>query len=195
ERAPSVSDDGLAAAKAAAARIAEKVGIERITREQLDAFRAEPNRTLYLFDVRDPAEYEAGHVAGALSAPGGQLVQATDQYVGTLGARVVLVDDLEVRAVMTASWLRQMGWRGVFVLVEKGDETGSPAPTVLSTPADPELQIDVATLKELLPLGEIAVIDLALSPTYRKGHIPGAWFAIRARLKQALAKLPRPGGF
>jgi len=195
KRAPQVSDEGLAIAKAAAARIAETVGIERITREQLDAFRAEPNRTLYLFDVRDPAEYEAGHVAGALSAPGGQLVQATDQYVGTLGARVVLVDDLEVRAVMTASWLCQMGWREVFVLVEKGDETGSPAPTVLSTPADPELQIDVATLKELLPLGEIAVIDLALSPTYRKGHIPGAWFAIRARLKQALAKLPRPGGF
>ena len=72
-----------------------------------------------MFDVRDPAEYAAGHVAGALSAPGGQLVQATDQYVGTLGARIVLVDDAEVRAVMTASWLRQMGWRDVFVLGEE----------------------------------------------------------------------------
>ena len=54
-----------------------------------------------------------GTLLGALSAPGGQLVQATDQYVGTLGARVVLVDDAEVRAVMTASWLRQMGWKDV----------------------------------------------------------------------------------
>ena len=70
-----------------------------------------------------------------------------------------------------------------------------PAPAVLSTSADPELQIDIATLNELLPVGEIAVIDLALSPTYRKGHIPGAWFAIRARLREALTKLPRPGGF
>ena len=48
-------------------------------------------RTTYMFDVRDPAEYAAGHFPGAISAPGGQLVQATDQYAGTLGARIVLV--------------------------------------------------------------------------------------------------------
>ena len=54
------------------------------TRQTLSALRADESRTLYLFDVRDPAEYAAGHVAGALSAPGGQLVQATDQYAGTL---------------------------------------------------------------------------------------------------------------
>ena len=80
---------------------------------------ADETRTIYLFDVRDPPEYAAGHVAGAISAPGGQLVQATDQYAGTLGARIVLVDDAEVRAVMTASWLKQMGWKDVFVLVAK----------------------------------------------------------------------------
>ena len=97
----------------------------------LESFRADVTRTLYLFDVRDPTEYAAGHVAGAISAPGGQLVQATDQYVGTLGARIVLVDDQEVRAVMTASWLRQMGWRDVFVLIASGNEKGRPAAPVL----------------------------------------------------------------
>ena len=70
--------------------------------------------------MRDPAEYEAGHLPGAVSAPGGQLVQATDQYVGTLGARIVLIDDAEVRAAMTASWLRQMGFADVFVLAGSG---------------------------------------------------------------------------
>src|SRR5436190_12168134 len=49
----------------------------------------------------------------ALPISGGQLVQATDQYVGTLRSRIVLVDDAEVRAVMTASWLRQMGYAEV----------------------------------------------------------------------------------
>ncbi len=83
-------------------------------------------RTLYVLDVRDPAEYEAGHVPGAISAPGGQLVQATDQYVGTFGARIVLVDDLEVRAAMTGSWLRQMGYADVFLFV--GDGNGSRIP-------------------------------------------------------------------
>jgi len=39
--------------------------------------------------------------------------------------------------------------------------------------------------------GERAVIvDLALSRNHRQGHIPGAWFAIRARLAEALDELP-----
>ena len=73
-------------------------------------------RTLYLFDVRSPEEYAEGHLAGSRSAPGGQLVQATDAYMATRNARVVLVDDDGVRAVMTGSWLKQMGWREVYVL-------------------------------------------------------------------------------
>jgi 3-mercaptopyruvate sulfurtransferase SseA len=39
----------------------------------------------------------------------------------------------------------------------------------------------------------VTVVDLSLSPAYRKGHIPGAWFAIRTRLSQALAKIPMNG--
>ena len=63
-----------------------------------------------MLDVRDPAEYRAGHLPGSLMAPGGQLVQETDSWLGVWGARVVLVDDTGVRARMTASWLRRMGW-------------------------------------------------------------------------------------
>ncbi len=57
---------------------------------------------------------------GAISAPGGQLVQATDIYAGVLGARVVVSDDKEARALMTASWLKQMGWKDVYVLPQAG---------------------------------------------------------------------------
>ncbi len=92
----------------------------------LARLRADTDRTLYLFDVRDPEEYIAGHVPGALSAPGGQLVQATDQYAGTLNARIVVVDDKEVRAVMTASWLRQMGWARCSCMWREGTETACP---------------------------------------------------------------------
>ena len=80
------------------------------------------NRTLYILDVRDPEEYSYKHIFDAISAPGGQLVQATDLYVGTLGARLVLVDDDGVRSVMTASWLKQMGWKDVFTF-QPGPET------------------------------------------------------------------------
>ena len=37
------------------------------------------------------------------------------------------------------------------------------------------------------------MVDLALSRNHRQGHIPGAWFAIRARLAEALDKFPAAG--
>ena len=78
-----------------------------------------------MLDVRDPAEFRAGHRPGSRNAPGGQLVQATDHWVGVRGARIVLVDDNGVRARMAAAWLRQMGHRDVFV-VEGGLEARRP---------------------------------------------------------------------
>jgi rhodanese-related sulfurtransferase len=186
--APPVSHGALAWAKSAAEGVAAKLAIKSINAAELEQLRADGGRTTYVFDVRDPAEYAAGHVAGALSAPGGQLVQATDQYAGTLSARIVCVDDKEARAVMTASWLTQMGWREVYVLVAAGDEKGSPARPVLGqAPAD--AAIDAAALFELLQRGEATTIDLSLSRDYREAHIPGAWFAIRSRVRQALERI------
>src|SRR5262249_22063199 len=85
-RADGVSRDRRARAKAAADRVARRFAVARIDLARLERWRADDARTLYLFDVRDRREYDAAHVAGAVSAPGGQLVQATDQYAGTLGA-------------------------------------------------------------------------------------------------------------
>ena len=192
-RAPDISTTTLDWARPAAQHVAEKCGVARIDRATLDAWRDDQNRTLYLFDVRDPAEYARGHVAGAISAPGGQLVQATDQYVGTLGARIVVVDDIEVRAAMTASWLRQMGWTEVVVLVEAGNETGRPDIAPLNGDIGSAVAIDSAALNELLSRKAATVIDLASSRDYLAGHIPGAWFAIRTRLDRAFKKIPLDG--
>jgi rhodanese-related sulfurtransferase len=192
-RAPRVAAKTHEWARAAALRVAERCGVERIDRNKLEQFRRDGSRTLYLFDVRDPAEYEAGHVAGAISAPGGQLVQATDQYAGTLGARIVLVDDAEVRAAMTASWLRQMGWKDVFVLADSGMETGWPAAPVLDADLHLDALIDGAALAALLDRGAATVVDLSASRDYLKEHIPGAWFAIRSRLDRAFKTIPLHG--
>jgi rhodanese-related sulfurtransferase len=192
-RAPDVSAKTLGWAREAAARVAQQCGVKSIDRRMLDELRADTGRTLYLFDVRDPAEYAAGHVPGAISAPGGQLVQATDQYVGTLGARIVLVDDRQVRALMTASWLRQMGWQDVFVLAESGTETGWPSAPFLQAAPAKGAAIDCGALNDLLARGQATVVDLSLSRDYLKAHIPGAWFAIRSRLAHALTNIPLRG--
>jgi len=186
------SAQALAWAKQAAGRVAERAGVRRIDAAALQRMRGE-ERTLYLFDVRDPREYAAGHLPGALSAPGGQLVQATDQYVGTLNSRIVLVDELEVRALMTGAWLRQMGWQDVFALAASGTETGFPAPPVLGNVQPPEARLDAQALAAMIQRGAATVIDLSLSREYRKAHIPGAWFAIRSRLERAISKIEPSG--
>src|SRR5437763_4297606 len=76
---PPPSPAGLGRARALADKVAERFAIRRIDDATLARFTAEvEQRTLYLFDVRSPEEYAAGHLAAARSAPGGQLVQATD---------------------------------------------------------------------------------------------------------------------
>jgi rhodanese-related sulfurtransferase len=192
-RAPSVSPTTLAWARQAAQRVAQSCGVKSTDRATLEAWRKDESRTLYVFDVRDPAEYEAGHFPGAISAPGGQLVQATDQYVGTLGARIVLVDDAEVRAAMTASWLRQMGFADLYVLVDAGSESGWPKIPILETGAQPDAAIGCTALAALMSRGEATVVDLSLSRNYQARHIAGAWFAIRTRLALAFEKIPRAG--
>src|SRR6266702_6374468 len=103
--------------RARADQVARRFGIARIDDTALARFAGETEeRTLCVFDVRGPEEYARGHLAAARSAPGGQLVQATDVYMATRNARIVLVDDDGVRAAMTGSWLVQMGWPEVHVL-------------------------------------------------------------------------------
>ncbi|MGA8052230.1 MAG: rhodanese-like domain-containing protein, partial [Burkholderiales bacterium] len=49
--------------------------------------------------------------------------------------------------------------------------------------------VDVRELERWLASGEATVVDLATSLQYRDGHVPGAWFVVRARLKEALPKI------
>src|SRR3954453_22424615 len=96
---PAPSPEGLKRAQALADKVAERFAIRRIDDAALLRFQADAEeRTLYLFDVRSPEEYETGHLAAARSAPGGQLVQATDAYMATRNARIVLVEDDAGRA-------------------------------------------------------------------------------------------------
>jgi rhodanese-related sulfurtransferase len=197
-RPPEVSPAGLSAARESATRMAARCDIPRIDKATLEGWRADAaERSLYLLDVRTPEEYDAGHLRGARSVPGGQLVQETDAHVATWGGRIVLVDDNGVRATMTASWLKQMGWSEVAVLTAgpaEGDWVGGRhAPRVLGLDGATVSGIGAGELSRALAAGSAVVVDLDFSRGFAQGHIPGAWFATRARLADALAKLPAAG--
>jgi rhodanese-related sulfurtransferase len=164
---------------------AEQSGVGVIGPLDLSRLEDDPERTLYVLDVRDPAEFRAGHRPGSRNAPGGQLVQGTDNWVGVRNARIVLIDDTGVRARMAGAWLRQMGHRDVFV-VEGGLEavkaTGS-APVEVPELAAPVDLVDVTRLLHLLDTGAgTIVLDVGRSVDFRDGHIPGAIWGVRARL-------------
>ncbi|MDA9528105.1 rhodanese-like domain-containing protein [Bradyrhizobium sp. CCBAU 25338] len=108
--------------------VAYRAGVRHIGANEMSALAAQTHRTLYRFDVRDAEEYAAGHLPGFRHYPGGQLVQETDMAAPVRGARILLTDDKNVRADMTASWLAQMGWE-VYVLEDGHDgalEVGPP---------------------------------------------------------------------
>ena len=70
-------------------------------------------------------------------------------------------------------------------------ERGPYAPLALGFEETSLPWISVADAQTRLDSGGTQIIDLADSKRYRQGHIPGAWYAIRARLKEDLAKLPK----
>jgi rhodanese-related sulfurtransferase len=175
--------DAAKFAQGAAATIARRMGIRKIDQAGLAALEAKGG-PIYKLDVRDPAEYAQGHLAGFRHAAGGQLVQATDQYVGARNATIVLHDNDGVRATMTAHWLLQMGWRNTFILDHK------PAAREVTTEAEPRFPTGFAMPRPATvspselnaSLKSALVIDLDTSLRYRDGHVPGAWFAVRAGL-------------
>jgi rhodanese-related sulfurtransferase len=191
---PGTTDDIMRRAAADSARaLADRVRVGRTSRDEARRWAGEAVRTVYRFDVRSPEEYEAGHVPGFRSAPGGQLVQEADMFAPVRGARVILADNDGVRANMSASWLAQMNLE-VYVVdglmpvdfAEKG-----PAPAARFAPTAPAVdEIAAADLATLLQSRGTVVLDFTSSEKYVKRHIPGAWFVIRSQLGDALRRLP-----
>lgn len=179
------TDQGAEKAASYAAGMIEKFGLQTVDRETLAAWRQDDARTLFLLDVRAEEEYLGGHLPGSAHAPGGQLVQATDQWCGVWGARVVLIDTAPcARAAVTAHWLKQMGW-DVSILEDglaasEGTEKGrAPEP---AAGADGLETLTPAELAGAIDAGSVLVVDVDHSMDYRDVHLPGAVWSIRSRI-------------
>jgi rhodanese-related sulfurtransferase len=178
-------------------------GVGFVSASEVERWLADPSRTTYMFDVRTPEEVAAAAVPGLVHAPGGQLVQATDQWIGTRGARVVLVDEEEVRAPMTAQWLRQLGHEA-YVLEGGTAAAAQLVPPVIpaaetqsrlsGTPAsmiDP-MPMAPSELADRLRDGSVLLLDLRPSMSYRREHIDGAVWSIRPRIAAAVENAAKP---
>jgi rhodanese-related sulfurtransferase len=175
-----VDDRELPRLQAQAKALAERHGVRAVSADEVSAWLRDGARTTCLLDVRTPEEFQAGSLPGAVHAPGGQLVQATDQWVGVRNARIVLLDSEGVRAPVVASWLKQLGC-DVYVL-----EGGVRASVAAQTPSPANLPVveefSDAEVKRMLANGRTSVVDLGPSMRFRGAHIPGSRWSIRSRI-------------
>ncbi|MBD1551247.1 cystathionine beta-lyase [Pseudomonas typographi] len=161
-----------AAQRQAAERLAQRAGVVSVAAGQVQQWADDPSRSLFLCDVRTPEEFAQGSLPGAQHAPGGQLIQATDLYVGVRRARVVVFDDDGVRAPIVASWLRQLGHEA-FVL-----QGGLHSGLALATVPLPAVNLAPATPAE----GSATVFDLRASAAFIKRRAAGSRWSSRSRL-------------
>jgi rhodanese-related sulfurtransferase len=192
-RYPAVSEAARARSARSARALADRTGVLRLEREALTAMFADANRTTYYFDIRSPEEFGEGRLARFRSAPGGQLVQETEQFAPVRGARIVLADSDGVRANLTAHWLRQMNHEVYVVDGLRPADFNVTTPWTAELPSTPAVEeVSAATLSEWLGASrdDTVVLDFQSGAGYQKRHIPGAWFALRSDLTAALRKLP-----
>ena len=185
--------DDLATARSVARALGERHAISLIDKATLDDWLEDATRTTYVFDVRLADDFAFARFPGSVNAPGGQLIQSTDTFAAVRHARIVVIDEHEVQAIMAAHWLTRMGWN-VAVLTEPLEhlcEHGPVTTATLSTPDDRAIPVDAAELRELHDAGSCSIIDVGESYWYRQGRIPGSYYAMRSRLAVALSDFDR----
>ncbi len=174
----------LPGARKAAQRLMQRFGVREAAANEVARWLADTTRTTYVFDVGTPEEFAARTLAGAVHAPGGQLIQATDQWVAVRHARIVLVDSDGVRAPVVGSWLAQLGYEPIVLM------QGIDAPLQLAqSPKDalPQLPaVPARAFKQAIDQGAITAVDLRNSQDYRRSHVPGSRWSIRPRIVEDL---------
>ena len=114
---PRVSDAGRAAAEAYAERCAAEDGVRLLDVKGLDELsNRSVSESVYFIDVRTSDEYERGRIPFFRWFPGGQCVQRSDDVAVVKNAPIVFCCDGRARAVLTASWYRQLGYEEVYAL-------------------------------------------------------------------------------
>lgn len=146
------------------------------------------HRTIYVFDIRTQEEFNASNWPQWIRyAPGGQLIQATDEFIGVRNATIVLIDSDGIRAPLVASWLKQLGWQ-VYLLPAE-DVYSEVINTALNDLQQFEVQLLHSTILHAEQLDEfiteqpdVLIVDTRNSMDYRKQHLKNSLWLNRTYL-------------
>ena len=177
----------LEEARRRASRILSDYKIQTVTTRDIQDFISHHSRTSYVFDVRSGVEATSDPVAAAEHAPCGQLVQATDQWVGVRRSRIVLCCDTGLRSAISAFWLKQLGYEP---LVARIDDSlrGLRRPARRARQESCGIKrIDATQALRQISDGNTLLVDLRSSMDYRSAHISGAVWCTRTLIPELLA--------
>lgn len=195
---PDPSPEGLAAAEAYAARVAEEDGVRFLDIPALQSMMARREREpLYFIDVRTADEYAAGHIPGFRWFPGGQAVQRADDVAVVKPCPIIFTCDGKARATSTASWYRQMGFADVYVVdggtaawrdgglaLEQGGEDAVPVGF-----ASAQAKVRLMTPQALHADPPPVVMFVDTSQDFARAHVPGAHWVPRGWLEFQIGSL------
>ena len=184
---PALDPPQAQASRAGAARLIAAAQLSTLSPRAAQTLLDEANRTSFLFDLRSEAERATRPVPGAIPALAGQLIQATDQYVGVRHGRLILIDDTGLRAALAGLFLRALGFETHVLALDAAEESdvpAAPAPA-LKTPTPPPA-IDARAAWSLAQSG-VPVLDVRSSTEWEAWRLDGARWMLRGDLPGALA--------
>ncbi len=198
---PSPTDENRQRGAAAARGVAEAEGVQFVNPTVAGEILAlAETENVYAFDVRGREEYAAGHIEGFAWAPGGQAVQATDNYVAIRSGTLLFACDGIARAAMTAAWFRQMGFPNVCVL-DGGTDAWQAGGGRLEPGLSPDTPfgldavrkrvdwLSAAQLDLRLAEADLTILHVGASDEFSRAHIPGSRWLSRSWLEPRLADL------
>src|SRR4029453_14872254 len=195
---PLPSPEGVAAAEAYAARLAQEDGVRSLNIAALQAMIARREQeTVCLIDVRTQEEYTAGHIPGFRWFPGGQAVQRSDDVAVVHNCPLVFACDRMARATLIASWYRQMGFNEVYA-VDGGRAAWAASGLALETGIAEPLPFGLDVARSQVPFlspqalqasQPPVVIFVDTSQDFARGHVPGAYWVPRGWLELRIAEV------
>ena len=199
-RGPAANSNSRAQAVTMALSIAAEEKLSWTTAEALSHLIRDSHETItYLIDVRSEEEYAGGHIAGSIHVPGGQAVQRADDFVAVRNATIVFISNHSARAVMTAYWCRQMGFKNVSIL-QGGLNAWKASGRLLLVGASDQMPlgldraqreawfVSANRLPDRIKSGDL-IVDVGTSLEFERAHVPGAKWISRGWIDIKLPEL------
>jgi len=162
------------------------MAIERISCERLKQL-TDNDESFVLFDIREPGEFNSGHIPGATSLPRRDIEFHLAQLVPVRSTRIVVVGDSDNRASLASKTLRLLGYENL-VDLEGGFtswvDSGKSKATGVNVPSkdfgerihaeEKVPEIEPEQLHRLLDAGgRVLVLDVRTPEEYGRFCIPG----------------------